>query len=430
MRSFPSLCRVAVLATFCQLLSVTSSSGGEHRFTLVSSNAGTRVESFDLADNVDQVIRDRWQVTQRTLHGGLQDGVQLITIDNGKIRLQVVPTRGMSILNVCRSSDGSRIFGWDSPVREVVHPHFVDLESRGGLGWLQGFNEWMVRCGLEFAGHPGTDSLPSNTGDAKQLELTLHGRIGNIPASEVELFVNDQPPYALRLRGVVEERMFSGPQLRLTTELRLTPDQAGLALAETITNLGASDQEYQVIYHTNFGKPLLEENAKVVLAAKQVTPMNSRAAKGIETYDTYLAPTLGYVEQVYLVEPLTDAKGMSAAVLHNAAKTQGALMRWSTSSLPYLTLWKNTAAEADGYVTGIEPGSGFPFNRRVERHFGRVPALAGGESRSFSLEFEFLEDANTVARGVAEVQSIAAGRTAVIDREPPEVPAFDQPADH
>jgi hypothetical protein len=45
--------------------------------------------------------------------------------------------------------------GWDSPVKEVVHPQFINLQSRGGLGWLEGFNEWMVRCGLEWAGHPG-----------------------------------------------------------------------------------------------------------------------------------------------------------------------------------------------------------------------------------------------------------------------------------
>ena len=53
----------------------------------------------------------------------------------------------------------------DSPVKEVVHPSHIDLESRGGLGWLEGFNEWMVRCGLEFAGHPGTDQFINNTGD-------------------------------------------------------------------------------------------------------------------------------------------------------------------------------------------------------------------------------------------------------------------------
>ena len=31
----------------------------------------------------------------------------------------------------------------------------------------------------------------------------------------------------------------------------------------------------------------------------------------------------------------------------------------------------------DGYVTGIEPATGFPFNRMVERKYGRVPNGCG-----------------------------------------------------
>ena len=44
---------------------------------------------------------------------------------------------------------GSRM-GWDSPVKEVVNPAFINLESRNGLGWLEGFNEMMVRCGYRM----------------------------------------------------------------------------------------------------------------------------------------------------------------------------------------------------------------------------------------------------------------------------------------
>ena len=38
--------------------------------------------------------------------------------------------------------------------------------------------------------------------------------------------------------------------------------------------------------------------------------------------------------------------------------------------LPCFTLWKNTAAEADGYVTGLEPGTNFPNLRSFERFVG------------------------------------------------------------
>ena len=47
----------------------------------------------------------------------------------------------------------------------------------------------------------------------------------------------------------------------------------------------------------------------------------------------------------------------------------------------------DTAAFEDGYVTGLEPGTSFPFNRSIERAAGRVPTLAPGESRSFTLRY-------------------------------------------
>ena len=355
----------------------------------------------------------------------MQEGCQLLTIHNGKLKLLIVPNRGMSILRVEDTATGKVVFGWDSPVKEIVNPQFIDLESRGGLGWLYGFNEWMVRCGLEFAGHPGLDVMRSNTGDDKELDLTLHGRIGNIPASELQLQVDEDNPTQLIVRGVIEERMFYGPQLRLVSELIIHANANEFRLKESVHNLSAADQEYQIIYHTNFGKPLLEAGAKVVLPTKKVTPMNQHAADSIETYETYMAPTLGFSEQVYLIEPWYDKNGITGAVLHDRKRQRGALMTWSIESLPYLTLWKNTAALADGYVTGIEPGSGYPFNRRIERHFGRVPVLRTGESQVFDLNYKFLENESAVISAIERIEGIRDGREAEVLSSPPELPDFE-----
>ena len=87
--------------------------------------------------------------------------VDVILVDNGKLKFSVCPTRGMGVLSVAM---GDVFLGWSSPVKEVVHPNLINLQSRGGLGWLEGFNEWMVRCGLESAGHPGVDRSSTMSG--------------------------------------------------------------------------------------------------------------------------------------------------------------------------------------------------------------------------------------------------------------------------
>jgi len=332
----------------------------------------------------DKQFASSWSVTREILKGGKQEGVELLTLNNGKLEITVIPTRGMGILDV--KMGGIRL-GWNSPVKEVVHPSHIDLESRGGLGWLEGFNEWMVRCGLEFAGHPGTDQFINNTGDPSTLNLTLHGKIQNIPASDYEILVDPEPPHRIRLRGTVYESFFYGPKLKLVTEVSTIPGSETFRISDRVTNKGSSDQEFQLIYHGNYGSSILEEGAIVYAPASSVTPMNENAAKYIDSWQTYLGPTIGFTEQVYLLEPIGDGNSSTMALLVNKDADLATSVRWNVSELPYLTIWKNTASEEDGYVTGIEPATGFPFNRLVERKYGRVPKLSTGETRSFTLDF-------------------------------------------
>ncbi len=335
----------------------------------------------------------QWTVRKIIMAGGKQDGVELIFVDNGTLQIVLCPTRGMGIIEVRRS--GKR-FGWLSPVSEVVHPRFVNLHDRGGLGWLSGFNEFMCRCGLENNGGPGNDTLTTNTGDKAEIPLTLHGKIANLPASKVEVEIGREAPWKIKIKGVVHERMFLGPKLELRTELETDAGSAKFTIRDTIVNHSASPQEFQLLYHANVGRPLLNQGAKALIPANRIIPMNARAQEGITGWADYLPPTTGYVEQVYCIEPRPDAVGKCHAVLQGANDEMGLTLDWNASELPFVTLWKNTCAEADGYVTGIEPGTNYPRTRKKEREKGRVPTLPPGATRTFSLDFGFLTSKSEV----------------------------------
>ena len=96
-----------------------------------------------------------YAVTKRTLQGGLREGVSVIEINNGRFRAVLVPTRGMG---VWRAAMGDVQLGWHSPAKGPVHPSFVRLWEPSGLGWLDGFDELLVRCGLESNGAPVFDA--------------------------------------------------------------------------------------------------------------------------------------------------------------------------------------------------------------------------------------------------------------------------------
>lgn len=389
---------------------------GEPLKKILTNSAENIHVSEWIEDGRDATTGATWWIKKEVLHGGKQEGVDVITVNNGKLRFTVIPTRGMSIYEVVARD---LRLGWQSPVKEIVHPRYINLESRGGLGWLEGFNEWMVRCGLEFAGHPGTDAFINNVGDEAKMDLTLHGKIGNIPASQVEVIVDDAPPYRIRVRGRVDERLFYGPQLELWTEVSTTPGSTSFQIHDEITNRAALEQEFEIIYHANHGPPLLEKNAQFLAPVKRVMPMNAHAAKSVDTYTKYAGPTPGFIEQVYCLYPLADEEGKTRLMLHNAASDKAVSMTYAVAELPYLTLWKNTLTELNGYVTGVEPGTCFPYNRSVERQAGRLPKLAPGQTRKFTIDIALHSDTESVRQVADQIKAIQGDRRPKLDHEAP-----------
>lgn len=398
------------------------------RSTLIS--ATQNINAPDAVSHGRDVTPDcqaPWSVALKTLHGGKQEGVRLITLDNGKMQIVVIPTRGMGILHVALTPDPSPSgrgenlkLGWRSPVTEIVHPKHVNLNLRGGLGWLEGFNEWLCRCGLENTGQAGKDEIINNVGDKQTVDLTLHGKIANIPASEVEVIVEKSPPHRITLRGVMYEKMLFGPKLELITEVSTTPGSDTFRIQDTVINKGSQPQEYQVLYHYNFGKPLLGEGARLHVPVERVTPYNANAAKAIKSWNTFAGAVPGYVEQVYLMRPLADKNGKVDVLLQNPQGDRGVVLQYAKKELPYLTLWKNTGHDDDGYVIGIEPGVSFPNMRKVERDAGRVPTLAGGGRHTMTMDFTLLAEKARVDQAIRRINDVQKTGAMTISEKPGE----------
>jgi Domain of unknown function (DUF4432) len=392
-----------------------ASSGKSYRKILTSVTDNVHVDEWELTAGEVVAGAQGCSIRKLTLDGGKQEGVDVIVVDNGKLKFSVCPTRGMGVLSVAM---GDIFLGWNSPVKEIVHPKLINLQSRGGLGWLEGFNEWMVRCGLESAGHPGVDRFINNVGDEATMELTLHGKIANIPASEVEVVIDPEPPHRLRVRGRVEERMFYGPKLVLEAEISTVPGSNEFQLADLIVNDGEDEQEFQIIYHANFGPPLLEEGSTFAAAVERVTPFNQHAAKDVASYAHYQGPRLGFIEQVYCLYPKSDRAGRALIMLRNKARDKAVSMKFATGELPFVTLWKNTNALKEGYVTGLEPGTGFPNNRRIERKFGRVPKLPPGGTFKASIDVTVHATSNEVAEVSNRIEALQGGIDPTVDQSP------------
>ena len=384
-------------------------------FILTDVAQGIQRDEFAVSQETDLVLSGSpaWSISKRTLRGGVSEAVEVIDVDNGSLRLSVLPTRGMGIWQgeFALGAHESIPIGWKSPVSRPVHPAFINLTEYNGLGFLCGFNELLCRCGLASNGPPGVDE---KTG----LPLTLHGKIANLPAHRVEACVCTDGPGLLSVTGTVDETMLFGSCLRLVSTLETEAGSNAFRIRDEVINLAGQPAELELLYHINLGRPFLEEGSEVVAAAREVALRDARAAEGIETWNRYQQPTVGYREQVYYLAMCSDEHNQTRVLLKNSAGNRGVSLKYDTRRLPCFALWKNTQAEADGYVTGLEPAVNYPNFKSFEREQGRVINLASGESYRMEIEFALHVTADDIATVEADIARLRGDTPAKIHQHP------------
>ncbi len=220
--------------------------------------------------------------------------------------------------------------------------------------------------------------------------------------------VNLDPPHEISVTGHVEESGLFLPHLRLTSTTTTIPGSNRVVIHDVVENRSAQPAETQLLYHVNVGPPFLEAGSRIVAPIREMAPLTRRAAEGIDTFEFYGGPTVGFAEQVYGYELLADSHGKTLALLANASIDRGLAVRFSRRELPCFIVWKNTGAVEDGYVTGLEPSTNYPNFKTFERQQGRLRVLPPGGSWEASVVLEAFDTREEVAKVLGEVATLQA----------------------
>lgn len=325
-------------------------------------------------------------VQARRLRGGVREGVLLVDVVAGSTRMSVLPDRGLGIWKILA---GGLDLGWQSPVAGPVHPRFVPLAEPSGIGWLDGFDELVARCGLVSNGAPDFDV-------GGRLLHGLHGRIANLPAHDVTATLDDDAG-TVTISGLVDETRFLVHDLRMVTSITLSADRPRVAWCDRIENRSDRPATMQMLYHVNFGPPLAGAGAELVARVEEIAPRDAVAVEDIATWNGYVAPRAGRAEQVHFMTLRPDDSGQAAAMLVAPDGQRAARVSWRAAELPCFTLWKNQGGLADGYVTGLEPGTNYPNPRSFEEAHGRVVSLEPHGSVTFDVAIDVLQGAEIAA---------------------------------
>jgi hypothetical protein len=241
------------------------------------------------------------------------------------------------------------------------------------INWLRSWGGGMLTgCGLVNVGGP-CDTAGESHG--------LHGRLSHIPATEVNTSScwMDDDNYLLTVSGkVIHSRVF-GEDLVLTRKISVTAGCNTINIEDSVENTGFTEQPLMMLYHMNFGWPLVNENSFLSpVDGHSVTPQGDVAAAGLGNWDKMQLPTAGFAEQVFYHDIPADAEEMSAVSLINPDEKVKLTVGCRKAELPYIVQWKQMGLGE--YVLGIEPGNCVPENQNGNRQKGILRTIAPGET--------------------------------------------------
>jgi len=324
-------------------------------------------------------------VRQAEFSDGRNRGVRTAEFETGTgFNFTVLLDRGMDI-GACKYQ-GSALSWEASP--GPAHPAYYNEE---GLGWLRSFHGGLVAtCGLTYAGAPTVDEGET---------LGLHGRISNTPASNVWVdgaWRDDE--YEMWALGRMREAVVFGENLTLTRRVSAMLGRSHLRIQDRVVNEGCSEQPLMIVYHCNFGFPLLAEGTELIAPSISTVARDAVAQPGLANHASYEAPIDGYAEQCFYHEMRAGEDGYVTVVLANRAfgggQGLGIYLRYRQAELPRFTQWKMVGAGT--YVTGLEPANCGVEGRDIDRASGKLQFIKPGEQRTFMLEIGVLDGNNAI----------------------------------
>ena len=259
-----------------------------------------------------------------------------------------------------------------------------------GDDWLRTFGGGLVTtCGLSYFGPPEKD---------EHGERSLHGLISNQPAQVESIRLPDpaRGHMDMSITGTISEAKIFGPTLLLRRTISATLGKASLRIHDEVSNAGNTPTPHMLLYHCNFGWPLADEGTKILWDGAWKSggrPEDDRIFSEGKDFRTCTGPQQAHSgggESVAFIDPHSGASGHCECGLYNQKLGFAVMLRFNKAQLPCLTNWQHWGERE--YVTGLEPGTNPPSGQAAARKENKLISLQPGETRSYDLEFEMIND--------------------------------------
>ncbi len=338
---------------------------------------------------------------------GPERGVRLLEFRTGAgLSFKVALERGFDLL----AADYRGIpIGWRSPTGPR-HPALAEVEDSRGWGFLRSFTGLLATCGLDHALAPATASAAHYIypGVAER-DYPLHGRISQIPARLLgygERWQGDA--CTLFAEAEVAQMAVFGENLVLTRRIEAALGGASISVTDRVENRGFRPTPHMLLYHYNFGFPVLDDGAELLLPSRAIvhTVHQDLRAQGTG-YRIQGPPKPDFQEQVYEHDLAAGNDGMAPAALINPKLGPGGFgirLDYDRAALPCLIQWQ--CLQSGLYVLGIEPSTNHVQGRVFAEQRGELICLEHGEAREYRTRLSVLDGAEAIGRVRREIEAL------------------------
>ena len=270
------------------------------------------------------------------------------------LALDVALDRGGDVLRLAYEG---REMGWHSATGAPAP--WPPLEDDRRLGFLRGFDGFLVTCGLDHHGLPAeTSAEPFAYPPRGAMVHPLHGRI---MAARAELLRReiDWEAGQVAVRTAARQASVFGEVLELDRRLTVGLHEPWLRIEDTVTNRGYRPTRHGILYHVNLGYPLLGEEARLT-------------GEGWALRDRLDGGAVPEDDHVEIVE--AGPSPASGIGVENRALGMRLALRYDPAALPVTALWR--AFQSGVFALGLEP----------QTDLAADPPLGAGEARRYALE--------------------------------------------
>ena len=269
-------------------------------------------------------------------------------------------------------------------------------DANHGLEWLYSFGGGLLAtCGLTHIGGPEED---------ENEQRGIHGRIGNIPA-EVESIVQPDPAAGkldMSITAVVKQSRLFGPNLELRRTISSRIGEPAIRIKDVVTNRASSPTPHMILYHCNFGYPLIDEGADIIYNGKCTSfgrEMDNEIFNSRHNYRKCQGPLpshKGNGEACGFIDVRADSNGICTVGLNNRKLKMALVMKYKKKQLPCLTNWQHWGF--GDYVNALEPGTNPPTGQTAARKQKKLILLEPGQSRNYKVKLSVLTDKNEIKK--------------------------------